>query len=120
MRATSPKQVVHLNVSMSCYRGTFVWDSCLQLDMLSILEPECITHIRIQRAVENSWNKPIYYAVINNILYVYARKLAYVSVTIYFYAIFTGFIFHGFSIFADFALLNSQMLAIVPCISIDA
>ena len=33
--------------------------------------------------------------------------------------LFAGFIFHGFSIFADFTLLNSQMLVIVPCISID-
>ena len=33
--------------------------------------------------------------------------------------LFAGFIFHGFSIFADFTLLNSQMLVIVPYVSID-
>ena len=33
--------------------------------------------------------------------------------------IFSGFIFHRFSIFEDFAFLNPQMLAIVPCVSID-
>ena len=33
--------------------------------------------------------------------------------------IFAGFIFRGFSIFVDFKFLNSQMLAIVPCVSID-
>ena len=47
MRATSSKQVVHTNVSMSCYRGTFVWDSCLQLNALGMLEPECVTHLII-------------------------------------------------------------------------
>ena len=31
-----------------------------------------------------------------------------------------GFIFHGFSIFADFVFFNSQLLAIVPYVSIDA
>ena len=34
--------------------------------------------------------------------------------------IFVGFIFCRFSIFADFAFLNSQMLAIVLCVSIAA
>ena len=33
--------------------------------------------------------------------------------------IFAEYIFHKFSIFTDFAFLNSWMLAIVPCISID-
>ena len=33
--------------------------------------------------------------------------------------IFTGVLFCGFSIFANFVFLNSQMLAIVPCVSID-
>ena len=32
---------------------------------------------------------------------------------------FCGFTFRGFSIFVDFAFLNSGMLAIVPCVSID-
>ena len=107
MRATSPKQVVHPNVSMSCYRGTFVWDNCLQLDTLSMMEPECITHI--QKAYIY---KEIFCIYMLASLHTY--KCAYIL-----YAIFTGFIFRGFSIFADFALLNSQMLAIVPCISID-
>ena len=34
-------------------------------------------------------------------------------------SIFAGFIFRGYSIIADFALLNLWMLAIVPCVSID-
>ena len=33
--------------------------------------------------------------------------------------IFMGFIFRRFSIFADFAFLNSRMLAIFSCVSID-
>ena len=33
--------------------------------------------------------------------------------------IFAGFILHRFSIFVDFKFLNSRMLAIILCISID-
>ena len=33
---------------------------------------------------------------------------------------FVGFIFRGFFIFADFTFLDSWMVAIVPCVSIDA
>ena len=33
--------------------------------------------------------------------------------------IFTGFILCRFFMIADFTFLNSQMLAIVPCVSID-
>ena len=46
-----------------------------------------------------------------------------VSVPIYMYTtcalIFAGFMFHIISVFVDFVFLNSLMLAIVPCVSID-
>ena len=44
-----------------------------------------------------------------------------VATCMHFVLIFEGFIFCGFSIFADFALLNLRMhmLAIVPCVTDD-